>query len=168
MLDIRNVDIPDFSGVGKLPALRVLRMGGQDTIETLEPLSGLVGLKEIHLEACPNFRSLKGIPPSVSQYAGFTHCPKLESIAGIEACEGLEQLDVTGCRNLKSIDEVAKLTSLVQLSLVKCREVTDITPVVALEKLTIVMLGGSGVLPDSVEDLETANPDIIFDFAVGE
>ncbi len=168
VLDMRNVDISDYGGIGKLPSLRVLRMGGQDSIETLEVFSGLNELREIHLEACPNFRSIKGIPASVSQYAGFTHCPKLTSLSGIGASKNLEQLDLTGCRNLVDVIELSQLENLVQLSLVKCRQVTDITPVKELEKLVIVMLGGSGVIPASIEDLETANKDIIFDFAVGE
>lgn len=168
VLDIRNVDVPDFSEIGQLVSLRVLRMGGQDSITSMEALSGLSSLKEIHLEACPNLSSIKGIPSSVSQYAGFTHCPKLETLSGIEVCDGLEQLDVTGCRNLKEIKQVSQLRSLVQFSLVKCRQVTDIAPVAGLAELTVVMLGGSGILPDSIEDIEMANPEIIFDFAVGE
>ncbi len=168
VLDIRNVDVSDFSEIGVLPSLRVLRMGGQDAIKTLEPLSELVGLKEIHLEACPNFQSLKGIPATVSQYAGFTHCPKLTSLSGVESSVGLEQLDLTGCQNLTDITQVSQLESLVQLSLVKCRQVRDITPVVDLEKLVIVMLGGSGVIPESIEALDPVNEDLIFDFAVGE
>jgi len=168
VLDIRNVEVPNFSEIGQLSALRVLRMGGQDSITSIEFLSGLSSLKEIHLEACLNFSSIKGIPSSVSQYAGFTHCPKLETLSGIEVCEGLEQLDVTGCRNLKEIKQVSQLTSLVQFSLVKCRQVIDIAPVADLAELTVVMLGGSGILPDSIEDIEMANPEIIFDFAVGE
>ena len=168
VLDILTVDVPNFYEIVHLSSLRVLRMGGQASITSMESLSGLLSLKEIHLEACPNFSSIKGIPTSVSQYAGFTHCPKLETLSGIEVCEGLEQLDVTGCRNLKEIKQVSQLQSLVQFSLVKCRRVTDITPVADLAELTVVMLGGSGVLPDSIEDVKMANSEIIFDFAVGE
>ncbi len=164
VLDIRNVDITDFSEIGTLQSLRILRMGGQDAIETLEPFAGLPGLREIHLEACPNFHSLKGLPPTVNQYAGFTHCPKLTSLSGVEKATTLEQLDLTGCANLQDITSLARLEALVQLSLVKCRQVTDITPVVELEKLVIVMLGGSGVVPAATEDLKTANKEIIFDF----
>lgn len=168
VLDIRNVELGDFTEIGTLPELRVLRMGGQSKLETLEPFSGLAGLREIHLEACPNFRSLKGLPATVSQYAGFTHCPSLESIDGVAAARGLEQLDLTGCENLEGIGPVASLEKLVQLSLVKCRKVQDITPVEKLENLVIVMLGGSGVVPAAVEELDPANEEIIFDFAVAE
>ena len=80
----------------------------------------------------------------------------------------LEQLDLTGSSNLEGIEPVSELRNLVQLSLVKCRKVTDIKPVERLEALVIVMLGGSGVVPASVEKLEPENPDIIFDFAVAE
>ncbi|MEM9016305.1 MAG: hypothetical protein AAGC68_04775 [Verrucomicrobiota bacterium] len=166
VLDLRNVALSDFSGVGSLPSLRVLRMGGQESIETLEVFSGLSELREIHLEACANLRSLKGIPSTVSQYAGFTHCPQLQSIEGIEGATNLEQLDLTGCENLDDIAPVKALENLVQLSLVNCRKVTDLEPVEALEKLVIVMLGGSGVVPAAVESLDPANEEIIFDFAV--
>jgi internalin A len=168
VLDIRNVELSDFSEIGKLQSLRVLRMGGHSALETLEPFAGLTELREIHLEACVNFHSIKGIPATVSQYAGFTHCPKLTSIEGIEKASGLEQLDLTGCDNLTGIDPVAELRNLVQLSLVKCRKVQDIAPAASLEKLVIVMLGGSGVVPAAVEKLEPANKEIIFDFAVPE
>lgn len=168
VLDIRNVDLSDFSGIGALPALRVLRMGGQEGIETLEPFSNLTTLKEIHLEACPNFRSVKGIPSSVSQYAGFTHCPRLESLAGIRDAKGIEQLDLTGCENLIDVTDVQKLKSLLQLSFVKCRQVSNIDFVESLSELVIVALGGSGVVPAAVEKLKAANEEIIFDFEVSE
>jgi hypothetical protein len=168
VLDIRNVEISDFTEIATLPKLRILRMGGQDAIETLEPLSSLTSLRELHLEACPNFRSLKGMPPGISQYAGFTHCPQLVSLEGLGAATGLEQLDLTGCTALTDISQVAELGNLVQLSLVKCRQVTEIKPVEKLPKLVIVMLGGSGVLPASVESLSLANAEMIFDFAGSE
>ncbi len=168
VLDIRNVDISDFSEIGRLPKLRVLRLGGQDSITSLEPFSAMDSLREIHLEACSNFHSLKGFPSGISQYAGFTHCPELRSLEGIENGAALEQLDVTGCANLKDIDGIAKLENLVQLSLVKCRQVTDVAVVENLPKLVIVMLGGSGVVPAAVEGLSPLNQELIFDFAVSE
>lgn len=168
VLDIRNVEVKDFSGIAALPKLRVLRMGGQEAIETLEPFAGLSSLRELHLEACPNLRSLGGMPSGISQYAGFTYCPKLLSLAGLESATGLEQLDVVGSENLADISSVAALGSLVQLNLVKCRQVTDIKFVEKMPKLAIVMLGGSGVIPSAVEGLNLANKDIIFDFAASE
>ena len=168
VLDLRNLEIEDLSGIARLPKLRVLRMGGQQKIETLEPLSSLASLRELHLEACPNLRSLKGIPTGVSQYAGFTYCPKLVSLEGIEAAGGLEHLDVTGCENLAEVGPVAKLSSLVQISLVKCRLVKAVPFVEKLPKLRIVMLGGSGVVPVSVEGLPLANEELIFDFTISE
>lgn len=165
VLDIRNVEIDDFPGIASLPKLRILRMGGQDTIETLEPLSGLASLRELHLEACPNLRSLKGMPSGVSQYAGFTHCPQLVSLEGVESAVGLEQLDLTGCTALVDISRVAALENLVQLSLVKCRQVTDVSAVEKLPGLVIAMLGGSGVIPASVESFSLANEGLIFDFS---
>jgi hypothetical protein len=168
VLDIRNLDLTDFSGIASLPKLRVLRMGGQDTIETLEPFTSLASLRELHLEACPNLRSLRGIPSGVSQYAGFTYCPKLLSLEGIGSAGALEHLDVTGCGNLADVSEAASLAGLVQVSFVKCRAVTAVPFVEKLPKLRIVMLGGSGVVPASVEGIKTANEEIIFDFAVAE
>lgn len=168
VLDLRNVEIKDFSGIARLPKLRVLRMGGQESIETLEPFTSLQSLRELHLEACPNLHSLKGIPSGVSQYAGFTYCPKLVSLDGIEAAGGLEHLDVTGCENLAEVGAVAKLPNLVQISLVKCRGVTAVPFVETLAKLRIVMLGGSGVVPVTVEGLPLANEELIFDFTVSE
>lgn len=168
VLDIRNLDLADFSGIASLPKLRVLRMGGQDGIETLEPFTPLANLRELHLEACPNLRSLRGIPRGVSQYAGFTHCPKLVSLEGVESAGALEHLDVTGCANLADVSAAAKLASLVQVSFVKCRAVTAVTFVEKLPKLRIVMLGGSGVVPAAVEGLSAANQEILFDFAVAE
>ncbi len=168
VLDVRNVSLDDFSGIATLPKLRILRMGGQESIETLEPFSPLASLREIHLEACPNLRSLRGIPSGVSQYAGFTHCPQLVSLDGLEAAPGIEQLDLAGCENLVDLGAVAELGSLVQLNLVKCRSLTDIRPVEKLPKLVIVMLGGSGVVPAAVEALELANEEMIFEFALAE
>ncbi|MAS94845.1 MAG: hypothetical protein CMO55_16730 [Verrucomicrobiales bacterium] len=168
VLDIRNVALEDFSGIGKLPTLRVLRMGGQDSLETLEPFTHMESLREIHLEACANFRSLKGLPPNVSQYAGFTYCPKLTSLEGVEVATSLEQLDMTGCENLKDISALASLENLIQLSLVKCRQVTDISVIEGLDKLLIAMMGGSGVPPATTEDFEPANKDLILDFTISE
>lgn len=168
VLDIRNVELQSFEEIGMLPALRVLRLGGQSNLKSLDPFSGLGSLREIHLEACPEFSSLEGLPASVSQYAGFTHCPKLTSLGGIENATTLEQLDLRGCENLEGIDELSALEKLVQLNLVQCRQVTDISPITGLENLVIVMLGGSGVVPASVENVETANEELIFDFSVGE
>lgn len=166
VLDIRNIAIRDFSGIGKLPALRVLRMGGNEAIENLEPFSGMEQLREIHLEACPNFSSLKGMPSGISQYAGFTYCPKLTSLEGIENAAGLEQLDLSGCEWLKDVSALESLLNLVQLSFVKCRQVDDVSVIESMEKLVIVMLGGSGVVPAAIEKLKPVNDEIIFDFTV--
>jgi hypothetical protein len=168
VLDIRNLDLADFSGIASLPKLRVLRMGGQDAVETLEPFTALATLTELHLEACPNLRSLRGMPPGISQYAGFTHCPKLVSLDGVESAGALEHLDVTGCVNLGDVAAAAKLANLVQVSFVKCRGVTAVPFVETLPNLRIVMLGGSGVVPAAIEGLKAANGEIIFDFAVAE
>ncbi|MEM9280975.1 MAG: hypothetical protein AAGA96_04050 [Verrucomicrobiota bacterium] len=168
VLDLRNVDMKSFEEIGQLPAIRILRMGGQSHLESLEPFSGLSTLKEIHLEACPNFSSLAGLPASVSQYAGFTFCPKLFSIQGIEVASGLEQLDLTGCRGLIDVSSLESLDNLVQLSLVKCRKVTDISPVIDLPNLVVVMLGGSGVDPGSIEAFDPANEQLFFDFTIGQ
>jgi len=168
VLDIRNVDLESVDEIGTLPTLRILRLGGQSNLTSLAPFAGLAKLREIHLEACPEFSSLEGLPASVSQYAGFTHCPKLTSLAGIEVASGLEQLDVKGCTALSDVTSLSQLSQLVQLNLVKCRQVTDISALAELEKLVIVMLGGSGVVPASVKNFESANDEIIFDFAVSE
>ncbi|MDA7921553.1 hypothetical protein N9B73_07335 [Verrucomicrobiales bacterium] len=166
VLDIRNVELTDLSEIGKLPTLRVLRMGGQSIVTTLEPFSGMTSLKEIHLEACPNFHSIKGIPPGISQYAGFTHCPQLKSLAGIEAGGMIEQLDLTGCENLSDVSAIASLEKLTQLNLVKCRGVRKVNFIESLSGLGVVMLGGSGVVPASTEELRLANKEIILDFSV--
>lgn len=168
VLDIRNLDLADFSGIASLPKLRVLRMGGQDAVETLEPFTALATLTELHLEACPNLRSLRGMPPGITQYAGFTHCPKLVSLDGVESAGALEHLDVTGCVNLGDVAAAAKLANLVQVSFLKCRGVTAVPFVETLPNLRIVMLGGSGVLPAAIEGLKAANEEIIFDFAAAE
>jgi len=168
VLDIRNLDLSDFSAIGSLPKLRVLRMGGQDAVETLEPFTSLATLRELHLEACPNLRSLRGIPPGVSQYAGFTYCPKLVSLDGVESAGALEHLDVTGCEHLADVSAMARLANLVQVSFVKCRKVTAVPFVERMPKLRIVMLGGSGVVPAAVEGLKAANEEIILDFTVAE
>ena len=166
VLDIRNIAIRDFSESGKLPVLRVLRMGGNESIRNLEPFSKMKELREIHLEACPNFESLHGMPSGISQYAGFTHCPQLKSLAGIETATALEQLDLTGCEALQDVTALGSLSNLVQLSLVKCRQVNDISVIESMEKLIIVMLGGSGVVSAAVEELEPVIAEIIFDFTV--
>lgn len=166
VLDIRNVELNSFDEIGRLPALRILRMGGQSGLTSLEPFAGLETLREIHLEACENFASLKGLPAGVSQYAGFTHCPELTSLSGIETAGNLEQLDLTGCENLTDISQISHLGGLTQLSLSRCRAVTEITPLLELEKLLIVMLGGSGVVPGSIEDLKPASKEVAFDFSM--
>ncbi|MDF1739272.1 MAG: hypothetical protein P1U86_08940 [Verrucomicrobiales bacterium] len=166
VLDIRNVELDDLTEIGQLPALRVLRMGGQSVVTSLEPFSGMTSLREIHLEACPNFESLKGFPPGISQYAGFTYCPKLKSLSGIEAGAGIEQLDFTGCENLEDVSAIASLKNLTQLNLVKCRSVRAVGFVETLAGLSVVMLGGSGVVPASTEELKPANEEIILDFSV--
>jgi|GEM_PF-488971 len=169
VLDIRNMQLGDFRDVAALSSsLRVLRLGGQENLETLESFSSLNGLREIHLEACPNFRSLKGMPASVSQYAGFTYCPELKSLEGLSAAVNLEQLDVSGCQNLSDVAELEKMKNLVQLSLTRCRQVTDIHSVKNLKKLAIVLLGGSGVAPASIQDLKKSMKNTVFDFLLAD
>ncbi len=166
VLDIRNVELDDLTEIGQLSALRVLRMGGQSAVTSLEPFTGMASLREIHLEACPNFESLKGFPAGVSQYAGFTFCPKLKSLSGIETGVAIEQLDLTGCENLSDVSAIGSLENLTQLNLVKCRSVRDVGFIESLAGLGVVMLGGSGVVPASTEELEPANKEIILDFSV--
>jgi len=168
VLNIRNVQLRDFQEVATLSSLRILRLGGQENLETLEPFAALTGLREIHLEACPNFHSLKGLPASVSQYAGFTFCPKLKSLSGLSAAKNLEQLDVSGCDTLSDLAGLEKMANLVQLSLTKCRQVTDINRVRPLKKLVIVLLGGSGVVPASIKELKQEMKNTSFDFLLAE
>lgn len=165
VLDLRNVPISDFTEVGHLPKIRILRLGGQEGLHDLAPFASLTSLKEIHLEACPDLRSLNGLPSSVSQYAGFTYCPELRSLAGLEVAQGLIQLDLTGNEHLSDLAALAKLPELAQLNLSQCTAVTDVAVVEGLEKLVIVMLGKSGVAPASVEGLKPKNKDLIFDFS---
>ena len=60
------------------------------------------------------------------------------------------------------------MEELVQLSLTKCRQVTDIDRVRPLKKLVIVLLGGSGVLPASIEELKREMKKTAFDFLLAE
>ncbi len=168
VLDIRNVNLADFSEIGTLSELKVLRLGGQDELETLEPFAGLESLTEIHLEACPKFRSLEGLPASISQYAGFTHCPSLKNLSGIGVASQIEQLDLTGCESLQDISELSSLKNLSQLNLSKCRQVTEVSSLQSVEKLAIVLLGGSGVVPGSIKELQVGMKETVFDFAVTE
>lgn len=170
VLDLRNVEIPDLSVIGKLPELRMLRLAGQGNITSLKPFSSLTRLTEIHLEACSNFVSLEGIPPSVTDYAGFTHCENLVSLDGIEKATNLKRLDVKYCRSLEDIESLKSLKSLVQLSLIMCEKITDVRQLEHNPNLAVVALGGSGVTPAMVEGLKDLFPPekTIFDFSVLE
>ncbi len=166
VLDMRNIEIDDFSIVGSLPKLNVLRMGGQGELVSLEPFSQLAELSEIHLEACPNLESLAGLPVSVRQYAGFTHCHSLTNLDGIETGADLKEVDLTGCRNLTDISQLSSLKKLSQLALIGCRQVTDISVLEQCPELRIIALGNSGVTEDQVEALKKKMPEAIFDFSV--
>lgn len=169
MLDLRNVlDLENFGAIGELKGLNVLRLGGQSDFEDLTPFGGLEELGEMQIEGSAVLASLKGMPPNLREYAGFYHCTKLTTLAGIEAAKDLQHLDLTGCVALTDVSALARLTSLESVNLSGCRGVTDISMVRGLPGIGIVQLGGSGVSPASIADLIKAMPDTIFDFSTPE
>ena len=167
-LDLRNaLEIGNFEEIGKLKSLTVLRLGGQGQVRDLTLFTGLTGLSELHLEGCENLSSLDGIPPSLSSYAGFTFCPSLTSLKGIEAAPELLRLDLGGCKALADISALAAAKQLTELNLGGCSAVTDLSVLAGLDNLSIVQLGGSGVTPASIEPLKKEKPEVIFDFSGG-
>ena len=164
VLDLRNIELPDFSVIGELPKLEVLRLAGQGTLTSLKPFSKLTSLTEIHVEASRNFTSLAGLPKTVEQYAGFTKCEKLKSIEGVEVARSLRHLDLSDCPSLEDISALAKLPELVNLSLVNCRKIKDISSLKRNQNLRFVRLSGSGVTPADVEPLQEFLKQCIFDF----
>ena len=168
VLDLRNaLKISNFEDIGQVASLSALRLGGQGQVRDLTLLSGLTGLSELHIEGCENLASLEGVPPSLSSYAGFTFCPSLTGLAGIEAARELRQLDLKGCKALRDVSALGALKQLADLNLAGCRAVTDVSVLGGLDNIAIVQLGGSGVPPASVEPLKKAKPDVVFDFSGG-
>ena len=159
VFDIRNIELADFSVLGGLPELEMLRLGGQANITNLKPFEKLQNLQEIHIEACPNFNSLEGMPKSLSRYAGFVNCPNLTSVKGVSnASENLTQLDLTGCTNLQDIAEIKTLAELIFVSFASCRKIKNIDQLVDNKNLKIIRLGGSGVTSASIGSVIKTGP----------
>ncbi len=168
VLDIRNVELKDFSEIGKMSELRIFRLGGQSSLKDLSVFSGMSGLTELHVEACANLESIENLPTGLTNYLGFTYCPKLTSIKGLGNSPGLQQLDLTGCETLTDVSDLSKMKELIQLNLTKCEQVTDINVIKDLENMGIVLLGGSGVIPASIKELKREMRGTIFDFLLAD
>ena len=82
----------------------------------------------------------------------------------------LRQLDCTGCENLEDISALKDLEHLRQLSLVDCRKIEDVKQLTSNTNLEIVVLGGSGVHPASIDEMREVFPEdkTIFDFSIPE
>ncbi|NNE92302.1 MAG: hypothetical protein HKN23_11695 [Verrucomicrobiales bacterium] len=167
LLSVKNVDAIDLETIGKLQNLVSLRIAGNSNLTTLAPFAALKKLREIHIDTCENLASLQGMPPGVTQFAGFRYCPKLTTLDGLEAAAGLGDLDVGGCESLSDISAVAKLPELLQVSFFQCPLVTDVSGLENLEKVDFVRLGGTGVPEAGIGDLQKKMPDTIFDFSGG-
>ena len=165
VLDVRNIDIPDYSLISHLPSLEVLRLAGQGNLTSLKPFQNLPKLNELHVEACRNFTSLAGMPPTIKQYAAFTKCENLVALQGVEAAPNLRHLELSDCTSLSDISAATKLPELVQIYLVNCRKVKDISLLKNSKKLRFVRLGGSGVTPAIIEELQDSFKECIFDFS---
>lgn len=149
VFDMRNVEMPDFSLIGKLSTLKSLRLGGQSGFETMEPFSDLKNLEEIYFEACPGLTTLKGMP-AVKRRVSFVRCENLRTLFGLGHSTEVEMFDASGCINLADIDDLKRLKKLKQLNFSNCEKVRDISQLVENPELLIILLGRSGVTPSSV------------------
>lgn len=167
VLDMRNIELPDFSVIGELPKLDTLRLAGQGGLSSLAPFSGLQSLREIYVESCPNLVSVAGLP-ATAEYLGVVRCDNLKSLDGIDSASDLQHVDFTSCDGLEDTLALGKLQELTRLSFLSCRKISDISHLQENKKLALVRLGGTGVVPTDIEPLQELLPDTVFDFSEPE
>jgi Leucine-rich repeat (LRR) protein len=168
VFDTRNIELPDFSVIAKLPVLEVLRLAGQENLSSLTPFTGMTRLRELYIESCPNLTSLEGIPPTIVDLLWVIRCPKLESVAGLGAAKMLQVVEFKECEALTDISELKMLPELSRLSLMHCRKIRNVQVLAQHKKLTVVQLGDTGVVAADIEELQKTLKETVFDFAIPE
>jgi hypothetical protein len=172
-----------LQSLSTLQQLEVLYLGGHAACAatSLQGLAGLSNLKDLAASCFgpPGLISLEGISPSVICLS-ITHASQLVSLAGIEGCTSMEQLEVSQCpissleglhsmslqclvlhfcRSLTQLDELEHLSALTSLELTLCDEVTSLEPLSQLgEGLQELKVYGCKRVQEEVLELPHVQP----------
>lgn len=109
-LEIFSNSLKNLQGVEALTKLISLKVGGNGSMESLDALSGLKSLEELHLEAVPlkDLQILEGLENL--KYLIVPNC-YLTSLRGVENLVKMEGLDLSQ-NSLQSLKELKNLTQM--------------------------------------------------------
>lgn len=111
------------------------------------------GKRDVVLQA-PGLTTLDEVIPLLQALGkvsvlGIADCPKLESLKGLGALDGLEALTANGAVSLRSLEGLAGLPKLRDVSAPECPEITSLTGLENLPSLTTLNVSGNAKLKDA-------------------
>lgn len=157
-LELLNADMLDLSDISVftlLNKLRVLILGGINTIKDYRPVSTLLHLCELDLTS-GNFADTSLLEPLTKLEMLAVDGTYVSNIDCVSYMPKLRGLDVSDLR-LDSFEPVFEKTGLEILNLFNTN-ITDLKPFVRLTKLRQLEIGRCNVSSDDVEFLKQKNP----------
>ncbi|WP_144765939.1 hypothetical protein [Curtobacterium sp. 9128] len=129
--------------------LRSLYVGNYREAD-LRPLTGHTELRSLRLKDRPALRSLAGAEAFERlQHLEVVGASRLEDFRSLsELAVGLESLWIESCRRLDQIDFVRRLTALVRLAIADCGRIESLHPLAGLAHLREVILWESTHVAD--------------------
>lgn len=128
--------LDSLTPLSTLLGLTHLTLAGCSGLTNLAPLYHLAQLRQLSLAACPDLTSLEPLSRlhglTDLDLAGCTALANLEPLSGLSR---LEHLNLTGCTSLGDLRPLSKLSGLTDLSLAGCTSLTDLAPLAALRQL---------------------------------
>lgn len=135
----RLVRAESVAGLGAAPALERLDLEST-RLESLEELSGMRTLRELHLDGAARLATLDGIQGLGLDRLTLYRCRALRSV-GAAALPSLRELDVDGARAIEDWDHVGEAASLVKLALNAGPRLSGLGFVAGLPRLQSVFVG---------------------------
>ncbi|CAL1366241.1 unnamed protein product [Linum trigynum] len=151
--------LENMDGLQLLGALEELTFSNQ--LFGQEPsldLTGLVNLKRLNIEWCPELTEVKGLEGLVSlELLLVERCPSIRQLPGLSELSNLKELSLCFCESLIDLAGINRLESLQKLSLDKCPSITRLPNLSGLKNLWYLELKGCIELTglEGVEGLES-------------
>ena len=110
-IEITNVGIRSIQALSLCRSLVAVDLSANRSLASIKALSGSVStLRHLVLEDCSALKSIDPIAGANLTRIVLRNCNEITSLKALSACEGFDELSLTGCQGLSSLDGIeAKL-----------------------------------------------------------